>query len=240
MLTFRNGVCLLKRLKFYQLDMPAMKVLIADDHSIVRSGLKMILEELGEPVEAVEAINFDQAREACERETDLDLVILDLKMPGAGGIDSLSELVEKANPAPVVVFSALESPEKMRSVLSKGVRAFIPKSTDESLIANIFQLVRAGGAYVPPVLGGLTENGGRLAPEASLPLTGTPLEELTSRQLEVLDLLAEGMSNQEISQQLNLNLSTVKTYVTRILKVLGVDNRTRAVLALKEMREEME
>jgi len=217
-----------------------MKVLIADDHSIVRSGLKMILEEIEEGVVAVEAINFDQARNACENESDLDLVILDLKMPGAAGGDPLSELVEKANPTPVVVFSALESPEKMRSVLSKGVRAFIPKSTDESLIANIFQLVMAGGAYVPPVLGGLTEDGGSLAPEASLPLTGTPLEELSSRQLQVLDLLAEGMSNQEISARLNLNLSTVKTYVTRILKVLNVDNRTRAVLALKEMREELE
>ena len=217
-----------------------MKVLIADDHSIVRSGLKMILEEIEDGIEAVEAINFAQAREACETTDDLDLVILDLKMPGAAAGDPLSELVEKANPTPVVVFSALESPEKMRSVLSKGVRAFIPKSTDESLIANILQLVMAGGAYVPPVLGGLTENGGQLAPEASLPLTGTPLEELSARQLQVLDLLAEGMSNQEISVRLNLNLSTVKTYVTRILKVLNVDNRTRAVLALKEMREEME
>ena len=77
-----------------------MKVLIADDHSIVRSGLKMILEEIEEGVEAVEAINFDQAREACENEEGLDLIILDLKMPGAQGGDQLTDLVEKANPTP--------------------------------------------------------------------------------------------------------------------------------------------
>ena len=165
--------------------------------------------------------------------TPFDLIVMDLRMPGLGGLDDVEALVKRVAPVPVAVFSMIESPDEMRAVLSRGVRAFIPKSTDDVLVVNILRLVMAGGSYVPPVLG---MPGVPAAAGASPARGGAPsvFDGLTRRQLEVLDLLAQGLSNQEIGERLGLNLSTVKTHVTGVLKALGVGSRTQAVLLVKE------
>ncbi|HYD30023.1 MAG TPA: response regulator transcription factor [Azospirillaceae bacterium] len=207
-----------------------MHVLIADDHSIVRSGLSHLLAELEAGVSLVEATTFGRAREIIEAGTPFDLIILDLRMPGMGSLDALQDLVARVAPVPVVIFSMLETPDDMRAVLARGVRAYIPKSTDDVLIINILRLVLAGGVYVPPVLG----VGAATAPaEQAPPLARSPFEGLTRRQMDVLELMAEGLSNQEIGERLGLNLSTVKTHVTGVLKALSVDSRTQAVLLVK-------
>ncbi len=211
-----------------------MRVLVADDHSIVRSGLKYLLRELAPQVDVLEATTFDQAWGLIDNGGTWDLLIMDLRMPGYSGLDKLKDLVGTMAPVPVVAFSMFESPDEMRAVLATGVRAFIPKSTSNSLIVNILRLVLAGGIYVPPVLGGIGEGGGE-APAALIPaLSATSMPALTRRQQEVLSLMAEGLANQEISDRMGLNLSTVKTHVTGIFKALGVENRTQAVLVLKQ------
>ncbi|MEO5337010.1 MAG: response regulator transcription factor [Magnetospirillum sp. WYHS-4] len=217
-----------------------MRVLIADDHSIVRSGLKLLLAELADDVTVVEATTFPQAHEAAEGTEAFDLAVADLRMPGFAGLDSLTELADKLAPAPVVVFSMYENPDEMRAVLGSGVKAFIPKSTDDGLIVSILRLVLAGGTYVPPVLGGIGAATAIPAISAMAPAAAPPgaLANLTRRQQQVLGLLAQGLSNMEIGRRLGLNLSTVKTHVTGILKALGVENRTQAVLALREMGRE--
>lgn len=212
-----------------------MRVLVADDHSIVRSGLKHLLGELAPDISVLEATTFNQARDLIDAHDSWDLIVMDLRMPGYSGLDELKRLVERMAPVPVVVFSMFENPDEMRAVLATGVRAFIPKSTDDALIVNIMRLVLAGGAYVPPVLGGVGEGGPATAATGLPPaLSANTMPALTRRQQEVLNLMAEGLSNQEISDRLGLNLSTVKTHVTGILKALGVENRTQAVLALQQ------
>ncbi|ANC92766.1 DNA-binding response regulator [Azospirillum humicireducens] len=215
-----------------------MQVLIADDHSIVRSGLTHLVGELDEQATVVAATSFSQLNaildsSMLEGGSAFDLIVMDLRMPGLGGLDDVEALVKRVAPVPVAVFSMIESPDEMRAVLSRGVRAFIPKSTDDVLVVNILRLVMAGGSYVPPVLG---MPGAPAAGGGSPARGGTPsvFDGLTRRQLEVLDLLAQGLSNQEIGERLGLNLSTVKTHVTGVLKALGVGSRTQAVLLVKE------
>ena len=207
-----------------------MQVLIADDHSIVRSGLTHLVGELNEDARVDAATSFDQMNQLLGGGGPYDLIIMDLRMPGMNGLEDVEDLVRRVAPVPVVVFSMIDSPDEMRAVLSRGVRAFVPKSTDDVLVVNILRLVLAGGSYVPPVLGmpGMTS-----APAAK-PQQPSVFDGMTRRQLEVLDLLAQGLSNQEIGTRLGLNLSTVKTHVTGVLKALGVGSRTQAVLLVKE------
>ena len=207
-----------------------MQVLIADDHSIVRSGLTHLVGELNEDARVDAATSFDQMNQLLSGGGPYDLIIMDLRMPGMNGLEDVEDLVRRVAPVPVVVFSMIDSPDEMRAVLSRGVRAFVPKSTDDVLVVNILRLVLAGGSYVPPVLGmpGMTS-----APAAK-PQQPSVFDGMTRRQLEVLDLLAKGLSNQEIGTRLGLNLSTVKTHVTGVLKALGVGSRTQAVLLVKE------
>ncbi len=208
-----------------------MQVLIADDHSIVRSGLTHLVGELDAQADVVAATNYAQLNQLLDGAGPFDLIIMDLRMPGLGGLDDVETVVKRVAPVPVVVFSMIDSPDEMRAVLSRGVRAFVPKSTDDVLVVNILRLVMAGGSYVPPVLG---MPGLGVSPALKPPHQPSVFDGMTRRQLEVLDLLAQGLSNQEIGEKLGLNLSTVKTHVTGVLKALGVGSRTQAVLMVKE------
>jgi DNA-binding NarL/FixJ family response regulator len=227
-----------------------MYIVIADDHSIVRSGLRHLLAEATPTAEVVEASSGDEVRAIfaglSERRTaPADLLVLDLKMPGVRHLGDVQEIVRLAAPTPVLIFSMLEQPDEMRAVLAQGVKAFVPKTTDQKLLANIVNLVLAGGTYLPPVLGGLDKPNGDGRHEfmhtsagrfSDGPLDALPAG-LTKRQQDVLRLLAEGLSNQEIGDRMGLNLSTVKSHVTGILKALGVGSRTQAVLALRRSRD---
>lgn len=218
-----------------------MKVLLADDHSIVRTALKYVLSELTPDLVVVEARNNSDIFAALDSNPDgFDLVMLDLRMPGMDGSgQAICRVVERVAPTPVCVFTVSEDPDEMRAVLAAGVRAYIPKTTDDGLIATILKLVLSGGSYVPPVLGGLTtERHSNEAEDQGLKgrlLTKEIFPDLTRRQREVLALLAEGLSNQEIGERLDLNLSTVKSHVTAILRALDVENRTQAVLKFQSV-----
>lgn len=214
----------------------AVKVLLADDHSIVRTALKYILSELSEELDVVEARNVADIQTALAVHLDgFDLIMMDLRMPGMdASMQAIAQIVEAVEDTPVCVFTVSEDPDEMRAVLAAGVRAYIPKTTDDGLIATILKLVLSGGSYVPPVLGGASVS---LGDEVAALPHQTPdrvakalFPDLTRRQREVLVLLAEGLSNQEIGDRLDLNLSTVKSHVTAILRTLNVENRTQAVL----------
>ncbi len=210
-----------------------MKVLLADDHSIVRTALKYVLNELSSELDVREARNSNEIQDILSQSADeLDLVILDLRMPGMEGIQAITNVVEQVAPTPVCVFTVSEDPDEMRAILAGGVRAYIPKTTDDALIATILRLVLSGGSYVPPVLGGLevSESSSVETRKSAPAVTKDHFPELTRRQREVLALLAEGLSNLEIGERLDLNLSTVKSHVTAILRTLDVENRTQAVL----------
>ncbi len=219
-----------------------MRILVADDHSIVRSGLKHLLRDLSDQdeIEFIEANSFDAAREAALTGPVPDLLLLDLFAPNPVEGPALKAFCEAVAPSPVVIFSMSENVQDMRNVLDHGAKAFIPKNTDDTLFLSILRMIMAGGTYIPPVM-----SSAGMA-EASTPYTPTgagggatidlndKLMSLTRRQRDVLTMMAEGLSNKEIGDRLGLNINTVKGHVTAILRELGVENRTQAVLMIKK------
>ncbi len=207
-----------------------MLVLVADHHAIVRTGLACFVEQLGKGVEVQLAQTFDESLDHL-RKTRPDLVITGV-LRGNGGLAlQISDLCEVAQPAPVIVFADPLSPELVEGCLQAGAKAFVPKSTDDRHLIHILRLVLDGGNYVPREIVGpparrLKAAGGCAAP-STIP------SRLTNRQIDVLNCLRVGMSNNDIAEQLGLNLSTVKGHVSAVLKSLGVRNRTQAVIAAR-------
>lgn len=220
-----------------------MRVLLADDHSIIRAALGAVVQAVDPGADVVETETFDGLSEALATQQDgvgFDLVVLDLRMPGYQGPTQVAEVVRAVAPRPVAVFSMSEDPDEMRSMFAQGARAFIPKSTDHAVLEGILRIVLAGGTYVPPALAFTGEAATSAAGSARAPVSGYTngdggVSALTPRQRDVMQLLGEGLSNNEICERLGLNLSTVKAHVSGVLRALGADSRTQAALRIREI-----
>jgi len=202
-----------------------MKALIADDHALLRVGLTSALAQLGDgPPVCLEAEDASQVMETLSVHPDLDLVLLDLFMPGANGFELLSNVCNTAADAPVVVLSASEDTAHMRKALDCGASGFISKSAPRDVMISALRLVLAGGIYVPPdlVRAQLQDVGNGPAGEIAAAA-------LTARQRDVLKLLGLGRSNKQIARELDVSENTVKIHVAAILRALGAANRTEAV-----------
>ena len=209
-----------------------MKVLIVDDHGLVRDALARVLAELVPGVIVREAAEPRLALETIEREPELDLVLLDLALPGMHGLTALATLREKHPAVSVVVVSASVDRDTVKRALDCGAMGYIPKSASNEVLKSALQLVLAGGIYIPP------EFLGRGSAPAAQPQAGTraPGEiGLTERQAQILALLMKGEPNKVICRELDLAESTVKNQVTAILKALNVTSRTQAVLAVARL-----
>lgn len=205
-----------------------MKILVVDDHALVREGLRQVLKGLEEEVEVLDAAHCARAFELIEAHADLDLVLLDFHLPDMNGLDALDLLRQRHPELPIVVLSGTAEPHVMGQVLAKGAAGFVTKSgvSDELLAA--LRLVLAGGIYGTPDM-----NADAFASTSPTPLTGSAGRgpHFTARQIEVLTLLLDGQSNKQISNTLGLSEETVKTYVTAILRGFDVRTRTQAVMA---------
>jgi DNA-binding NarL/FixJ family response regulator len=212
-----------------------MKILIADDHALIRSGLRSELATLG-AAEFVEAWDAASARHAFDRHRDLDLALVDLTMPGMDGAKSIAALRADFPTVPLIVVSGVDAPAQMRAVLRTGAAGYIPKSALAQVMLQAIRLVLAGGQYVPPELvRALDADAGESAP-AGMRARAAPagidtgrLQSLSPRQKEVFALLAKGLSNKMIARQLAISEGTVKSHVATIFDVLNVHNRVSAV-----------
>jgi DNA-binding NarL/FixJ family response regulator len=206
-----------------------LKVLIADDHALLRTGLIDAVAHLHPEPAALEAADAAQVMDILSAHPDLDLVLLDLFMPGANGFDLLSRVCGSAIGAPVVVLSASEETAHMRKALDCGAAGFIPKSAPREIMLSALRLVLAGGVYVPPDVIHAPQRG---RSEAIPPPVDPGV--LTARQQQVLRLLGLGRSNKQIARDLDLSENTVKIHVAGILRTLGAGNRTEAVMRARE------
>lgn len=215
-----------------------MKVLIADDHPIVRSSLKHVLDRLDTHMEYLEAGNFDQALAIMSDQAGIELVLLDLMMPGREPIDGLREIVEALPDVPVVVVSAIESRRDALRAIDVGAMGYIPKTVSHDEFLKMLRVVLEGGLCLPR---SLSDKAPPAAPSVSVAArrlaTDERLAGLTRRQRQVLALLAEGKSNIEIARDLGVSDKTVRFYISAILKTLGVRNRTQAALVAARIME---
>ena len=209
-----------------------MKILVVDDHALIREALRGVLKELKGDATVIEAPDWRQAMRQIEASADLDLILLDLNLPDRDGFEGLAELRERYPAISIVVLSALDDRDSVTKALDLGALGFIPKSARREVMLNALNLVFSGGMYIPPEI---LVHHGPAQPRAAPPQSGRRASAadlgLTDRQMEVLALMMQGKSNKAICRALALAEPTVKNHVTAILRALKASNRTEAVIA---------
>lgn len=207
-----------------------MKILIADDHALVREGLRHVLRRLDDDAVVVEAADCAEALQLAERYGEFDVVLLDVAMPGMDGLNGLARLRERLPSTPIVMLSASEDAGLVREALQRGAQGFIPKSSTGNVMLSALRLIFSGGVYLPPSLLCQPSVPANVVPASD----GERLERadaglgLTQRQREVLALIVKGKTNKEIARALNMSETTVRTHTTAIFRALNVSNRTQA------------
>ena len=204
--------------------MSTIRVVIADDQALVRSGFRMIvdarpdLEVVGEAEDGREAV-------ALVREVEPDVILLDIRMPELDGIEATKEIVQSGSTTRVLVLTTFDADEYVHGAIRAGASGFLLKDVRPAELVDAIRIVAAGNALLAPAsVARLLDRFGGDGPAA-------PMETLTEREEEILRLLAGGLSNNEIAEALVLGETTVKTHVSNLLRKLGVRDRVQAVIA---------
>jgi DNA-binding NarL/FixJ family response regulator len=203
-----------------------LKILVVDDHALVREGLCQVLKGLDEQVEVLQSPDCAQAFVLADQHPDLDLVLLDFHLPDMSGLEALGVLGKSHPELPVVILSGSYNLQIVRQVMKSGAAGFIPKSGVSTELLSALHLVLAGEVYYPTdLLLSLA------APSHGQADDELPTFPLTPRQEEVLQRLMDGLANKEISRVLDLSAETTKNHVTAVLRHFGVKTRVQAVIA---------
>lgn len=212
-----------------------MKFLVADDHELFLKGLEFVLHEHLPKADLVFAKNYSELFAEIDKNKDFDLILTDLAMPGAAWNDAIAKIHAALPETPIIILSAVFDKEIVHQTIEQGAAGYIPKTSPNAVILSAVNLVLNGGVYIPPEL--LSDN---LHHEFDIlkqvenfddnKNADEKIKTLTPRQIDVLELIAKGLSNKQIAFELSLTEGTVKLYVTAILKILNVYNRTGAVM----------
>ena len=201
------------------------RLLIADDHPLYRGALREAVTGLFERIDIAEAGTFNEVTELLERGSEVDLVLLDLTMPGVRGFSGLMYLRAQYPGVPVIVVSANDDPAAIRHCMAFGASGFIPKTLGVEAMRGAISRILSGGVWTPP---DVDLSAGSDAETAALMAR---MATLTPQQVRVLMMLSEGLLNKQIAYQLGVSEATVKAHVSAILQKLGVESRTQAVIA---------
>ena len=208
-----------------------LKLLVVEDHALVREGLVQTLRQLDDDVRIFEAGSCDLAGTLLEQECDYDLVLLDLGLPGIDGLSCLGIIRQRYPAIPVVIVSAYDDPHTVNRALKNGASGFVPKAYSSDRLIAALREVLEGRIFTPEQM--MPVNLGADLPHAPIGGEAEPSEfGLTERRSEVLALMARGKSNRDIAEQLGLSEGTVKIHITAIFKALGVSSRTQALVAV--------
>ncbi|MGE3144182.1 MAG: response regulator [Pseudorhodoplanes sp.] len=205
------------------------RLVIADDHPLFRGALREAVAGLFKGSEIAEAGSFDEVARLLDASSDIDLVLLDLTMPGVRGFSGLMYLRAQFPGVPVVVVSANDDPSVIRRCMDFGASGFIPKTLDVEGMRAAIQRVLNGGIWTPPDID-LAAGSDNESRELM-----SRLATLTPQQVRVLMMLSEGLLNKQIAYELGVSEATVKAHVSAILQKLGVESRTQAVIAASKI-----
>jgi DNA-binding NarL/FixJ family response regulator len=200
-------------------------LIIADDHPLFRDALRLAVASVVTPARIGEAGSFEDLTAMLERESDVDLVLLDLKMPGISGFSGLIYLRAQYPAIPVVVVSASDDVETIRRSLDFGASGFVPKRFGVEKLGEAILRVLDGDVWIPPDID-LSA-----ASDPEMTKLRDRLVTLTPQQVRVLMMLSEGLLNKQIAYELGVSEATIKAHVSAILQKLGVESRTQAVIA---------
>lgn len=198
-----------------------MKVLVVDDHAVVRQGLAALLTGAESEVSIVEASSAQEALSAIEQHPDIDIAVVDLIIPG-GGIALIAEMSRRKSELPVIVLSASEELRDVQIVMQSGAMGYVTKSANPTTLLSAIRMVLGGDMYLPPLL----------LNHSAEPKSGGPL---TPRQREILQYLESGDANKVIAAKMRISEKTVKAHLSAVYRDLDVSNRTQAVEKARQM-----
>ncbi|RIX49121.1 MAG: DNA-binding response regulator [Rhodocyclales bacterium GT-UBC] len=208
-----------------------LKLLVVEDHALVREGLVRLLGQIEEGTTVFESADFESALTVLDAEDEFDLVLLDLALPGIDGFAGLDILRRRYPAMPVAVVSAFDDTPTITRVMNLGASGFIPKAFSGEALLSAVREVLAGNIFRPS-----GQNGARLDDATPVPPAKVSVRPdevgLTDRQAQVLCLMVRGLSNRDIAEQLSLSEGTVKIHATAVFKALGVTSRTQALVAV--------
>ena len=205
-----------------------MKILIADDHALFRDGLGLYLEKLEPSAVILQASSYSQLFKLLSSDRKINFVFFDFEMSDMPWQDALKKIKEIAPDVSFAIISGSEDTRTIKTVLSSGAKGYLPKRLDAKVLNNALRLILDGGTYVPP---NLIENHSQDTADNK----NSGIKNLTIRQSQVLDLIAQGKSNKQIAFDMGVSESTVKLHINALLRSLHVSNRTQAVITAQKL-----
>lgn len=206
---------------------PKIRVLIADDHAILRSGLKLLVNAQPDMEVVAEAADGNEVVERT-RQSQPDVVLLDLTMPGAGGMEALPKVLRESPASRIVVLTMHDDSAYLRSVLAAGAAAYVLKRSVDADLLTAVRTVRLGGIFIDPSLTGVLVQD-VIAKGRRKPGSPRAMRLLSEREMEVLRMVARGFTSKQIADQISVSVKTVETYRSRLLEKLGLRTRSDIV-----------
>jgi DNA-binding NarL/FixJ family response regulator len=209
--------------------MTGCRFIIVDDHPLFRGALSQALGDAFADAEVLQAGSLDELTQLLATAGEIDLVLLDLTMPGVHGVSGLLYLRAEHPEVPVVIVSASDDPSTIRQCLDCGASGFIPKSQPVEAMRDAIRKIIGGEVWLP------TDVDLASAPTGETAELVLRMSTLTPQQVRVLMMLGEGLLNKQIAFKLGVSEATIKAHVSAILQKLGVDSRTQAVIAINKI-----
>ena len=206
-----------------------MKVLITDEQSLFRDGLTLRLKEINPNAIILQSSDLVEMQKILSKELDINILIIDIDLAELNITDVINKIKNLSPNTKIIAISSSEDSRTIKKILSYGVKGYIPKKCDSNILSGALKLILDGGTYIPPILldNGLDYN----SSNRSLSLK----KNLTNRQSQVLDLIAQGKYNKQIAYDMGVSEATVKLHINALLRSLKVNNRTQAVITAQKM-----